>query len=330
MKWLIGTCGVAALAAIGWLATSGRGEPLAKDPAAPARTLTAAGTGTVKVSADVARITFKVEASGFDVKTARNSLDRQTAKMKETLDGLKLGLEVRTLPVEVRQGNGANGIPPQFGVPGAPPALPAPPPVPGPAAPKADDKDAPEKAAPPDVPNAPPGGLLPGGPGAPFPGPMGGGFALPGFPGMPGAMGITIARPFVVTLTGADAAKLMDGANRVVLAAAENGAALGGNESPFGPLRLNLNEPASGPRVSFLKTDEREARRKALELAVADAAANAKALAKGADVKIVETIAINDPPASRTGQPIEMGTPTAENTTGEIEVTVRVTVTCSY
>ena len=60
--------------------------------------------------------------------------------------------------------------------------------------------------------------------------------------------------------------------------------------------------------------------------------ANAKVMAKGANVTIVDTIAICDPPVSHTGQPISdfRSAMNAENTTGEMEITVKVTVICSY
>ena len=55
-------------------------------------------------------------------------------------------------------------------------------------------------------------------------------------------------------------------------------------------------------------------------------------MAKGANVTIVDTISICDPPVTHTGQPINdfRGAFSAENTTGEMEITVKVTVICSY
>lgn len=363
MKWIAGAFAAAfALTAVALFTSHGQGQPAEKaDAAKPARTLTASGSGTVKVEADVAKVTFKVEASGNDLRSAREALERKAAKIKDSLDATKLGLDVRALPVEIQQqpnfGFGAapiNPIPPMpMAIPGgaAPGALP-PAPAPAPALPPAlvpenprgelfvaPVPDKPKKDPAPGEPDLPPVPPMP--PAPPMPGGFGGGFALPnmGFNG--GAF--QVSQSFVVTLKNAEPAKLRDGVNKVLFTSAENGAALanpnnfgqfGGGIGGFGIGGGFIGNPpaAAGPRVTFHRADDKEARRKALELAVADAVANAKVMAKGANVTVIDTLSINDPPATRTGQPISDlgGNFQQENTTGEMEITVRVTVICSY
>ena len=64
MKWFLGVAGITgALLVAGIFASVGQSQPVAKaDPAIKAtHTLTATGSGSVKVSADAARITMKIE-----------------------------------------------------------------------------------------------------------------------------------------------------------------------------------------------------------------------------------------------------------------------------
>ncbi len=369
MKWFLGVAVAAgALLAVGYFLPNGQSQPVAKaDPAVKAsHTLTATGSGTVKVNADAARITMKIEASGGDMKSARKVLEVQTRKLKDALETLKLGVEIKPLPIEIARqdfgvGFGGGGFaPPAAPMPVAPPAiqinplpqigplpaLPANPPVPAPAPRGVDDNyiSAPlpdrGKAPAPDRGPAPPVND----PAVPPQPPVQGGIGI----GQPpiGGPGFHLTQGFVVTIKNNDGAKLIDSVNSLLLAAAEAGVQLPGpNNSPFvpgGAFRgggfsfggaFGGNVPnQSGPRVVLFRADDRESRRKALELAVADAMANAKAMAKGGDVKIVDTVAISDPPATSAGHPVfdGLGAPPADASTGEIDLTVKVTVTCSY
>jgi uncharacterized protein YggE len=373
MKWIVGVFSVTfALLAVGLFTSIGQSQQPAKE-ANSSRTLTASGTGTAKVEADMARITFRIEAVANDLKSAREALDKKAGKLKEALDALKLSADVRALPVEVQQ-NGAAFGGGFMGVPGGPPmnpgapggAAPANPPVPMlPAQPPQRPVDgfiaaqAPGAPNPPAVkpaqadPAVPPAQPVPPrGIGLPAPpNGFGGGFNAPmGFGGGFNGGGYQLSQSLVVTIKNAESAKLFDGVNKSILTGAENGVVIG-NQNPFGPpggMRFGVGGGGgfagigggfqgiapnqNGPHVTFHRVDDKEARRKALEAAVADAVANAKVMARGANVTITDTISINDPPASRTGQPFNdfTGGFQGDNTTGEMEIVVKVTVICSY
>jgi uncharacterized protein YggE len=376
MKWLVGAVSAAfALLAVALFTSTSQSQP-AKEGIGKGRMLTASGTGTTKVDADAARITVRIEASGQDLKSARDALDKKAAKLKDALDGLKLGIEVRAQPIEIQQqafGGGFGGGPfnPPMAIPGGPvplvpPAAPAPLPVnppqlkrpvdgflvaPAPERPARGEAapnppfEKPPEAAPPGIPQGPPA-IAPVPPALPAPpvGGIGGGVFQP--PMGIGGGNFQVSQALIVTLKNADYTKLLDGVNKTLTTAAENGVGVGnpnnfgaigfgGGGGGFGGFRggfQGIMQNQTGPSVTFQRTDDKEARRKALEAAVADAMANAKVMAKGANVTIVDTIAICDPPVSHTGQPISdfRSAMNAENTTGEMEITVKVTVICSY
>ena len=146
MKWSLGIIGVTGALLIGGLFLSNtmvpqaaRAEVAQADPVAKAtRSLTATGSGSAKATADSARITLKIDASGNDMKAARKALDDAATKLKEVLDGLKLGVEIRPMPVEIAQqnnvfgfGGGGGGFAPvPMPIPGGvPPAFPLAPPA---------------------------------------------------------------------------------------------------------------------------------------------------------------------------------------------------------
>lgn len=373
MKWFLGIAGLSgALLVAGLFTSMGQSQPIAKaEPAAKGtHALTATGSGTVKVSADAARITMKIEASGQDMKSARRVLDEQATKLKDALEGLKLGIEIRPMPVEIAQANNGFGIggggfgPPGAAIPVAPPVANPVPAPPMQASPPAIDnlifaqEPKREPAVDPVPLNRRPPGVPANDPAVP-PQPQPPGIGVgPGQPPIIGQApmfrpGFQLTQGFVATIKNADPVKLIDGANKVLFAAADAGVMLAvGNQNgnQFGgggvgglgiggfggpgigfPFQGNVMAQ-NAPRVVLFRTDEKDARRKALEMAVADAMANAKAMAKGGDVKILDTIAISDPPTTNAGQPIfdGMGGMPADSSTGEMDVTVKVTVTCTY
>lgn len=253
------------------------------------------------------------------MKSAREHLDKQTEKLKDALNALKLDLEIRALPVEVRQQNNQFGIPGPFAPPGGfgqpggggfpAPAIPAPgaAPLPPPVNPKPGDvfmlvqAPAPQPA----VPALPPLQPLPG--------------AQNGFQPFRANRGFQLSQAFLVTIKNNDTAKLLDAINKTIFTASENGIVLA-NANPnnnFGVFAQGNQQGPQGPTVQFLRLGETDARRIALERAVADATANVKAAAKAAEVKVADIVSISD-----------QSTTTVDNSTGELEITVKATVTC--
>jgi uncharacterized protein YggE len=94
----------------------------------------------------------------------------------------------------------------------------------------------------------------------------------------------------------------------------------------------------SGLTVGMFRTDDSEFREEALTKAVQTALRKANAMAKGAGVQIKETVSIveNEITAPESGPRAGQGRssaatiPTTSPTPGELEITVRVTVKCSY
>lgn len=335
MKWIISALGIASALVAGELFTSiGQGQPQANQPNATPkspRTLTASGIGTIKVNADSATIIFKIDSPGNDLKPSRDLLEKQAARLKHALNGLKIPLEFRQLPVEisVQQNLAFNGgflggplgpAPAQSGPMGAAPASDKSPLAP-------DQKGGPKpEPSPKDFPFGP-SGTLPGG-----------GFSLPQW-GAGFGMNYQLTQSFVATIRNSDSIRLHEGVDKILFTAAELGIYVGNDMAAIahpggtGPA-VGSQTALNGPRVTFHCQNEREARRKALQSAVADAMENAKVMAKGADVKIVEPLSIVETPESRTDRPLAEGgsgqSGTIDNVTGEMEIIVRVTVVCSF
>jgi uncharacterized protein YggE len=91
------------------------------------------------------------------------------------------------------------------------------------------------------------------------------------------------------------------------------------------------DETVSGLTVTFFRREEAEFRDEALTKAVQSALQKAKALARGAGVEIKETVSIvenNDVTAQEAAA--RSGRTTFASSSGDLEITVRVTVKCSY
>ena len=140
---------------------------------------------------------------------------------------------------------------------------------------------------------------------------------------LPKLLGYHITNSFTVLIVNEDSAKLGEFAAQILDAALENGA-------------------TGVSRIMFFKKDEQDLRRKALTAAVENAMTNARALARGADEKILEPVNINDEPRyfyrgdglsnSFNVQDLNVGgagggTPVVP---GALEITCTVNVTCKY
>ncbi len=142
---------------------------------------------------------------------------------------------------------------------------------------------------------------------------------------LPEVIGYKVANLFTVRLSNADADKLGTQASQILDTALQNGA--------------NFTAP-----ILLSNQNEAENRRQAFTKAVEDALGNARAMAAGAHVKILETVALDaaTTPAVDTTQPYyemaNMYSILGRSPQGidapmqppEQELTCRVTVTCSY
>jgi uncharacterized protein YggE len=164
-------------------------------------------------------------------------------------------------------------------------------------------------------------------------------------PAVPAVLGFRVAQTFVVTAQGDDVARLREIARKVVDAAVENGA----NTAPAGNDRDEMmmmrfrmgrfpggggGQLSVGPRVDYFKEDVTEARRQALTKAAEEALARAKALARGAEVKVREISDDADGYAERyeayyrsQGMPPEH---TLEEGADHYLILCRVRVVCTY
>jgi uncharacterized protein YggE len=138
---------------------------------------------------------------------------------------------------------------------------------------------------------------------------------------LPEVVGYRVTNSFTALIKGNDPQKLGLTAGRVLDTALENGA----------------NQVQ---QVVIFKQDDTEAKREALTKAVADAAANARALANGANARITDTITIDGHPEYFGGRYSLSNTAQAQDSfggagetpilAGEVEITCRVSVTCTY
>jgi hypothetical protein len=138
---------------------------------------------------------------------------------------------------------------------------------------------------------------------------------------LPEILGYRVTNSFSVLVEDKDAAKLGQNASRVLDTALENGA--------------NFVQ-----RMVAFRHDEGEIKRDGLTKAVEDALANARAIAAGAKVQVSGTFALNGQPEFTYGQgqcgltnTLVVGGAGIGDTpviVGDLEVIIRVSVTCTY
>ena len=241
------------------------------------------------------RCSFGVKTTGTSFADVRADNEKKTKRIADALAGLKIdGLAVRTAPMDVQMQ-----------------------PDPGP------------------QPGQPPG---PGGPPIGFPPGAGPGLGGPAGP-PPGAapkdgVSYTVTHSFSVEIKNADVDKLVAAADRVLAAAVSQGAnagAVAAGNNYYGPMGLGGGVSSGGTRLEFYRQDPNAERQQALKQAVAAALANAKAAAGGADVAVKEVVTLTDQPSTPFGLlGGGLGLPASPDITGETEVTVSVSVTCTY
>jgi uncharacterized protein len=138
---------------------------------------------------------------------------------------------------------------------------------------------------------------------------------------LPEVLGYRVTNSFSVLVQDRDAAKLSQNASRVLDTALENGA--------------NFVQ-----RMVAFRHDDAEIKRDGLTKAVEDALANARAIAAGAKVHVSGTFALNGQPEYYYGQgqcgltnTLVAGGEGVGDTpviVGDLEITIRVSVTCTY
>jgi uncharacterized protein len=138
---------------------------------------------------------------------------------------------------------------------------------------------------------------------------------------LPEILGYRLTNSFTVLIKGNDPQKLGTTAGHVLDTALENGA--------------NLVQ-----QIVIFKEDSTEAKRQALAKAVQEAIANARALARGAETAILDTINIDGQPEYYGGHYQLRNTVQAMDSfggagetpvlAGEVEITCHVSVTCTY
>jgi uncharacterized protein YggE len=138
---------------------------------------------------------------------------------------------------------------------------------------------------------------------------------------LPKILGYHIVSSFTVLTESDDARKLGEQASRVLDTALENGA-------------------TGVDRIAFFKKDTADLRRQLLSRAVEDAMANARALARGADEKLKESVTIADTPqyhfrgnndfAQNTILVQQAGGEATPLVAGDLELNCQVSVTCRY
>jgi len=163
-----------------------------------------------------------------------------------------------------------------------------------------------------------------------------GGAVRVGGMGQPEAKPYTVTSALTVTIKETNPDKLREAIDKVTKVATDAGANTSGGapvdpDYGFYPGRGNEN----GPRVVLLRDDDSEYRDKAFAEAVKKAMRSAKAIADGAGVKITDTTSITETEETETLNAYSLFGGSTTRTTvrevnGELELTVRVRVKCSY
>jgi uncharacterized protein YggE len=252
-SWLLATA-VAALAVLATtmlLRAQGPAQPAA-DAKKEKRTITTAGSATLKIKPDSARVFFGVQTIGKTVKSAREENNKLCKKVINALTALKIpDMKLKTSDINIEliqpQANNPTELPP--------------------------------------------------------------------------VLGYRVTSSYTVLVQDNDAAKLSGNASRVLDTALESGA--------------NFVQ-----QIVAFRRDDAEIKQTALKSAVEAALANAKAIAAGAKVQIRDTFAINGEPeysfgrgqCGLTNQLIVGGIGDGETPVivGDLEITIRVSISCLY
>jgi uncharacterized protein YggE len=143
--------------------------------------------------------------------------------------------------------------------------------------------------------------------------------------------------PFIVTqaltatVRDSDPERLKEKINKLVQIAVDNGCNTSGSPPPDPEVYYPGRAAGNGPRVVLMREDDSELRQSAILSATRRAIANAKALAEGAGVKIADTLTVTESSsAGPESNPNYYSNVSLREIAGELELTVRVTVTCSY
>jgi uncharacterized protein YggE len=138
---------------------------------------------------------------------------------------------------------------------------------------------------------------------------------------LPIILGYLVTNSFTILVENDDPTKLAEAATRILDTALETG----------------VNQV---PQLTFFRKDLKGTQRRAMEEAVQDALQNARTLARGAEVRITDTVEINESSPVYYGainslqnamMPVggEGGTATPL-VAGDLDVTMRVSITCTY
>jgi uncharacterized protein YggE len=239
-----------------FLRGQGPGEaqaPAAGDAAKEKRTITTAGSATVKVKPDAARIFFGVQTAAKTIQDARKENNTLSRKVIDALRGLDIpDLKMKTADISVQIIHEQQRDPLR----------------------------------------------------------------------LPQVLGYQVTNSFTVLVKDKDAVRLGSNASRVLDTALENGA--------------NFVQ-----QIVAFRENEDEVRREGLSKAVEAALANAEAIAAGAKVRIKDTFTLQGQPeytygpmqCGLTNRIVVAGDGAAGDTpviVGDLEVTIRVSVTCTY
>ena len=260
-SWIAGTFAFLVVLASALILRGQQAATPAKDakqaaPMAEAKTekgtITTAGTATLKVKPDAARVLFGVQTIGKTVKAAREENSTQCKKLIAALNALRIpDLKMKTADINVDLVQSQQS----------------------------------------DVTK------------------------------VPEILGYRLTNSFSVLVLDKDTTRLSANAGRVLDTALENGA--------------NFVQ-----RMVAFRHDDAEIKRDGLTKAVEDALANAQAIATGAKVRISGTFALNGQPEYQFGfgqcgltTTLQAGGEGVGNTpviVGDLEITIRVSVTCTY
>jgi hypothetical protein len=139
----------------------------------------------------------------------------------------------------------------------------------------------------------------------------------------------TATQPVTIVVVEPDGLKLKEAVEKITKILIDNGANTNGGDPDDGMFVSPRYAVSDGPVITLLRRDDGEFRDEAMSQAVQKAMRTAKALAKGAGVQIKETVSISESEISPDGLPGRLVT-SPRIVSGELEISVRVTVRCSY